>query len=42
MDLGDRQFLLIGVSGEANDLHAIEECRLNRVEDVSSDDEHHV
>ena len=39
---GDGELLLIGVAGEANHFHPIEERRLNRVEDVRRDDEHHI
>ncbi len=42
MLLGDGQLLLIGVAGQTNDFHAVEERRLNRVEHVRGDDEHHV
>ena len=40
--LGDRQLLLVRVAGEADHFHAVEEGRLDRVEDVGRDDEHDV
>ena len=40
--LGDHQLLFVGVAGEADDFHAVEERRLDRVEHVRRDDEHHV
>ena len=42
MLLRDHQFFFVGVAGEADDFHAIEEGRLDRVEHVRGDDEHHV
>ena len=42
MLLGDGELLLVGVAGEANDFHAVEESGLNGVQQVGGDDEHHV
>jgi hypothetical protein len=39
---GDLEFLFFGVTGELDDLHAISERGLDRIEHVRSGNEHHV
>ncbi len=40
-EAGDMQFIILGIAGELDHLHAVAQCVGNRVEQIGGGDEHH-